>query len=149
VLAAAAVGPGEYLEHVTVWVFEVHAAAAVPVVDHAWLGPARIGPVLQALAPDPAKGSVKIFLTNQEGVVLRRDRSFSLREVQRDIVVGFDDEKVREPGWCRQAEYPRQEARRLLLVTARDDGVIQLHAHLIILRPTLNRSHPLQPRTGR
>jgi len=63
-LAAAAVGPGEDLQQVTVRVFEVHAAAAIPVVDHARLGPARIGPVPQALGADPAKGRVEVFLTN-------------------------------------------------------------------------------------
>jgi hypothetical protein len=56
VLAAAAIGPGEDFQQVTVWVFEVHAPAAIALVDHARLGPTRIGPVPQALAADPAKG---------------------------------------------------------------------------------------------
>jgi hypothetical protein len=49
-LAAAAVRLGDDLQQVTVGVFEVQAAAAVPVVDHPGLGLARICPVRQALA---------------------------------------------------------------------------------------------------
>src|SRR5262249_19677409 len=105
-LAAAAVRPREKFEEVTVGIFEVHAAAAVPVIDHARPGPAWISPVLQALALDPVKGSVEVVLTNQEGVVLRRDRTRSLREIQRDVVVGLDHEEMREPGWRRQAQDP-------------------------------------------
>src|SRR6516225_6392508 len=72
-LAAAAVGPGDDLQQVTVRVFEIQSAAAVPVVDHTRPGLARIGPVPKVLVADPAKGRVEFFLTDQEGVVLRRD----------------------------------------------------------------------------
>jgi len=124
---------------VTVRVFEVHAAPAVPVVDHAGLPPAWISPELQSLALDPAEGTIKLCLTNQERVVLGRDGAGGLGEVQRDIVVGLNHKEVREPDWRRKAEDPREEARRPLLVAARDDGVIQLHAHLMIVRPALYR----------
>src|SRR5262249_16280750 len=78
---------------------------------------------------DPAKSGLEFFLTNEEGVVLGRDLPGGLGEVQRDGVVGLDHEKMRKPGCRRQAKDPGQERRRPLLVTARDDGVVQLHAH--------------------
>ena len=59
--------------------------------------------------------------------------SGGLSKVQRDPIAGLDDEKVREPGHRRQAKDPGQERRRPLLVTAGDDGVIQLHAHPVIV----------------
>jgi len=54
-LAAAAVGPGDDLQQVAVGVFEVHAAAAVAVVDRPALGLAGIGPVGQLLVADAAE----------------------------------------------------------------------------------------------
>jgi len=55
---------------VTVGVFEVQAAAAVPVVDHPGLGLAGICPVRQVLAADAAKGRIEFLLTDEEGVML-------------------------------------------------------------------------------
>ena len=124
-LAAAAVGPGDDLQQVTVRVFEVQSAAAVPVVDHPRPGLARIGPVRKVLVADPVKGRIEFFLTHEEGVVLGRDLPGGLGEVQGDIIVGLDHEKMGKPGWRRQAKDARQEGRRPLLVTARDDGVVQ------------------------
>jgi hypothetical protein len=58
----------------------------------------------------------------------RLDRHGTARIVRRV----FDDEEMREPGRRRQAKDPGQERRRPLLVTAGDDGVVQLHAHPVI-----------------
>jgi hypothetical protein len=75
--------------------------------------------------------------------VLRCDLPGGLGEVQRDAIVGLDHEKVTKPGWRRQAGNPGQERRRPLLVTARDDGVVQLHAHAVIVpsQQASERSH--------
>ena len=105
--AAAAVGPGDDLQQVTVRVFEIQSAAAVPVVDHTRPGLARIGPVPKVLVADPAKGRVEFFLTDQEGVVLRRDLCGGHGEVQGDVVIGLDHEKMAKPGWRRQAKDAR------------------------------------------
>ena len=79
--------------------------------------------------PDAAEGGVELVLAHEERVVLGDDLSAGLGEVQRDGVVGLDHEKMPEPGGRRQAENLAQEGRRPLLVTAGDDGVVQLHAH--------------------
>jgi hypothetical protein len=89
-LSAAAVGPGDDLQYVTVRVCEVHAAATVAVVDHLRLGLARICPVRQVVVLDAAEGRVKFFLTDEEGVVLGCYRRGGLGEVQRDAIVSFD-----------------------------------------------------------
>src|SRR6266699_755726 len=81
-LAAAAVGAGEELEQVAVGVLEVHAAATVPAVDRAALGPPRIGPVRQVLFADPAEGGVELLLPHQERVVLGGYLVAGLREIQ-------------------------------------------------------------------
>src|SRR5581483_11675614 len=126
---AAAIGAGDELEHVAVGVLEVDAAAAVVVVDHAGLTPAWVGPERQVLRADPAEGGVELFLLHQEGVVLGRYLAAGLGKVQGYAVVGLDDEEVPEAGGRGQAEDAGQERRRPRLVTARDDGVVQLHAH--------------------
>ena len=64
-------------------------------------------------------------------------RPGGLGEVQRDAVVRLHHEKVPEAGGRGQAENPAQERRRLLLVAARDDGVVQLHAHPVIVPSVL------------
>ena len=117
----------------TVGVLEIQAAAVVPVVDHPRPALARICPVRQPLVPDAAKCRVEFLLANEEGVMLASDRLAGLGEVQRDAIVGLDDEEMREPPRCRQAEDPSQERCRPLLVTAGDDGVVQLHAHPVIM----------------
>src|SRR5690349_2509587 len=132
-LATAAVGAGDDLEQVAVGVLEVQAAAPVPVVDLAAPAPAGIRPVGQVPFADPAERGVKLLLADQEGVMLRGDLPAGLAEVQRDAVIGLHDEEVPEPGGGRQAEDPGQERGRPLLVAARDDGVVQLHAHTGIL----------------
>jgi hypothetical protein len=123
-LTAAAVRPGDDLQHVTVRVLEVQSAATVPAVDDPRLSPARIRPVRELLVADPVKGSIEFVVTNEECIMLARDLFSGLGEVQRDTVIGLDYEKVCEPGRGGQAKDAGQEGRRPLLVTAGDDGVV-------------------------
>src|SRR5207245_7405353 len=125
-LAAAAVRAGDDLQPVTVGVVEVQAAAAVVVVDRPGPALAGIRPIRQPPVPDAAEDGVELVLTHEERVVLGDDLSAGLCEVQRDGVVGLDHEKMPEPGGRWQAENLVQEGRRPLLVTAGDDGVVQL-----------------------
>src|SRR5262249_20305296 len=116
-------------------VLEIHPAAAVVVVDLAGPRPARVGPVPQSPFGDPAEDRVEVVFADQERVMLRDDVSGRFPEIQRNAVVGLDDEERPEPSRWRQTENPGQELRRALLVPAPDDGVVQLHAHLTILLP--------------
>src|SRR5258708_35063527 len=88
-MAASAVSPRENLEHVTVGIFQVQAAAAVPGVDLLAPGLAGVCPVRQGPFPDAAEGGVEVFLVDQERVVLGSDLPARLAEVQRDMGGGL------------------------------------------------------------
>src|SRR5215475_1955528 len=126
---AAPVGACENLQQVTVGVFEVHAATPVASVDLSGSGPARIGPVCAPLLADAAEDPVEVVFAYQEGVMLGGNLAFPLVEIERDAVVGLDDEEGPEAHGRRQAENLGEEGRRSPLVTAPDDGMVQLHAH--------------------
>src|SRR5215472_14562820 len=108
--AAAAVGPGDDLQQMAVRVLEVQSAAAVPVVDHPRTGLARIGPVRKVLVADPVEGRIEFFVTDEEGVVLGRDLSGGLGEVQGDVVGGLDRAIVKT---CGSRSFRRLPAGRL------------------------------------
>jgi len=107
----AAVRPGKNLQQVPVGVFEVQAAAAIAAVDRPLLALARVCPVRQAVVADTAKSCVELFLSHQEGVVLGGDLPAGLGEIQRDAVVGLDDEEMCEAGSWWQAKDPGEERR--------------------------------------
>src|SRR6516162_7404606 len=127
--AAAAVGPGDDLQQVAVGIVEVQAAAAVTVADLPPPGLARIRPVRQILLADAAERGVELLLAHEERVMLGRYLLVGLGEVQRDAVVRLDHQEVPEAGRRGQAEDPGEERRRPLLVAARHNSVVQLHAH--------------------
>ena len=118
-LAAAAVGPGNDLQQVTVRVFEVQSAAAVPVVDHPKPGLAGICPVREALATDMVKGRIEVLLTHEERVMLGRYRPCGLGEVERDALVS--PELRKEQGHERQGR-DRGPRGRVLCVHSRGLG---------------------------
>src|ERR1700739_2571348 len=95
-------------------------------------GPAGIGPVGQVLLAEAVEGGVELGLADQERVVLRGDRAGGLGEIEGDVVVRFDDQEVAEAGGRGQAQDLAEERRRAFLVTARDDGVVQLDAHAVL-----------------
>jgi ABC-2 type transport system permease protein/oleandomycin transport system permease protein len=106
---AAAVGAGQDLQQVAVRVLEVQAAAAVAVVDGLALRPAGIGPVGQVPLAETVEGGVELDLADQERVVLRGNRAGGLGEIERDVVVGLDDQEVAEAGGGPQAQDLGQE----------------------------------------
>src|SRR6266568_5097674 len=126
---AAAVRTGDDLHQVPVRVGEVDAATAVVAVDLAGPGPAGVRPVRHVAPGDPPEDHVELVLADQERVVLGRDLSVGLVEVERDAVVRRRDQEPPEPGRGGQAEDLGEERGQPLLVTARDDGVILYHAH--------------------
>src|SRR5580692_4398762 len=129
---AAAVGAGQDFQEVAVRVFEVQAAAGVAVVDGLAAGPGRIGPVGQVPLAEAVEGGVELDLADQERIVLWRDRAGGLGEIEGDGVVRLHHEKVGEAGRRGQAEDLAEERRRALLVTAGNDGVVQLDAHAVL-----------------
>src|SRR5207248_8033701 len=87
-LGLGAVRPRDDLEEVLARLLEVHAAAAVVVVDLALLLLHRIGPVVDALLPDAAEDLVELLLADEEGIVLRLGIVVGVAEVERHAEIG-------------------------------------------------------------
>jgi hypothetical protein len=77
----APVGSGDDFQVVAIGVGKVDTAPAITVVDLAGTVAHGVGPVLEAAFADAAEDGVEIGLTDQEGVVLRPDRTFGIGEV--------------------------------------------------------------------
>src|SRR6059058_3680257 len=86
---------GDDLQEVPARLFEVHAAAAVVVVDFSLLPLRRIGPVVHAAFLDAAEDGVELFLADEERVVLLLDLVVGVAEVERHVVGELDREEVR------------------------------------------------------
>src|SRR4029453_14602433 len=112
----------------------------------------RVGPVLDPPLADAAVHVVEIVLTDQEGVVRGCDLAVRVVEIERHAVVEVDDVE-RSPGLrFGPAEHLGEERRRLLLVAAPDDRVVQLRAHTVMLgapRVTAVRPGPRSRRRRR
>jgi len=126
-----AVGPGEDFQVVPTGILEIHAAAAVIVVDLAGPAAPRVGPMLHASLTDASVDGVELVLGYQEGVVLRADvlALGHLRVVEADTVVEFDRQERTEflGGW--QAEQLGEEVGGFLAVLRGDDGVVERDCH--------------------
>src|ERR1700761_9782888 len=97
---------------------EVHAAAAVPVVDLAGSSGARVSPVLQATRLDPAVDRVEILFGDQKRVVLPSDflALGDIRVIETGAMLECDNHEVAERCRAGQAEQFGEKFRRLLLV---------------------------------
>ncbi len=108
-------------------IHEVHAPAAVVVVDLARLLSVRIGVVRDPRLPDAGEGGVELLVGDEEGVVLHDDR---LRrdggEVQGHPVAGGDRDERAPLGPDLQPQHVGQERGGLPVVPGVDDGVVQL-----------------------
>src|SRR5690554_5105550 len=103
--AAAPVGSGDDLEVVPVGIEEVHAPAAVVVVDLACTLASGIGPVLHLAIGNPAEDPVEVVLAHEEGVVDGLDAlAVVVDEVEAHPVVGVHDPEVAEAGRAVEVE---------------------------------------------
>ena len=141
-LAARAVGPGQDLHAMPGGVGEVHAAAAVAVVDLAGPFGARVRPVLQATRLDLAVDRVEILFGNQKCVVLPPDflALGDVRVIETGAVLECDDHEAAERRRAGQAEQLGEKFRGLLLVAGGDDGVVETDGHSSLLSPSRERA---------
>src|SRR5690348_2699337 len=108
--AAAAVGPRDRFEHMTVGIFEVDPAAAIPLVDLVPLTATGIGPIGQVPLPNAREDLVEFGLGHQKGVMLRNDLAivasvlFNVHIIQRGITHRYDRKRP-QPQRRRQTEY--------------------------------------------
>src|SRR5262249_30052855 len=122
-LGSAAVRTREDLEQVAVGVAEVQAAASVVTIDLAAPRAARVGPIFDAALADASEDRVEVVLIDQKGIVLRRDLTVAVVEVERYAILELDDQERTEARGARPPENLGEEGRRLFLVTAPDDRV--------------------------
>jgi hypothetical protein len=110
-------------------VLEVDAAAAIVMVDLAFLAPLWIGPIRETLLLDPAENHVELRLAHEEREMTRRDVALPVHEVEIDPVGGRDD--LERPPFAsgRQTEDAREKIHRHFAVVGPDDGVVELHGH--------------------
>jgi hypothetical protein len=97
-------------------VLEVDAAAAIVMVDLAFLAPLWIGPIRETLLLDPAENHVELRLAHEEREMTRRDVALPVHEVEIDAVGGRDD--LERPSFAsrRQTEDAGEKIRRHLTV---------------------------------
>src|SRR5262249_1544447 len=103
--------------------------AAVVVVDLLRGLLEGIRPVVETTLDDAPVDLVELVLRHDEGVVLRRDVAVDVVEVHRDAVAELDHEERPEACGLGQPEHLREKRRRLLLVAAPHDRVIELRGH--------------------
>src|ERR1051325_1994549 len=132
--AAGAVRARDRLEHMPVGVFEVHPAAAIPLVDLIPLSTTRVGPIGQMPFPNAREDLVEFGLGYQKCVMLRSDLAvaasvlFDIHGIQRGVPYRYD-RKMPQPYRRRQTEYLGQEFARRFMIVRGDDCVIQTNGH--------------------
>src|SRR5579885_3071569 len=132
--AGAPVGAGQDLEEMSVGVFEIGAAAVVPVVDLIAPPLVGIGPIGQAALLDAGEDLVELGLAHQERIMLRLDLPAGIDEIQGQFVADRDQGKGTEEDRRREAEDLAQEQGRGLPVAGRHDRMIELGCHWLKTR---------------
>jgi hypothetical protein len=92
----AALVARDHFQVVTIGVGKVNPAPAIVMINLAGTATLRISPMLEPSGADAAEDSVKIRLTNQEGVMLWPDRVVGIGEVERDAIVEFHHVEMAE-----------------------------------------------------
>ena len=128
-LFSAPVRARDDLEHVAIEIFEINAATTVVIVNFVRPRFQGICPVTQALVADPRERCVKFALVDKKCVVLNRDRSGLLHEIERNVVGQLHHHEMVKRYCGRAAENFDQKRRGSLLVAAPDDRMIQLNWH--------------------
>src|SRR5262245_22521788 len=114
----------------SVGVLEIEPAAAIIVVDRTRPALAGIRPVLDAALADAREDLIELVLADQERIMLGGDLAIRVVEVERYRVAELDHQERSEPAGWRQPEHLGEKSRRLLLVAAPDDGVVEFCRHL-------------------
>jgi hypothetical protein len=126
---SATVRTGDDLEEVPVRIVPVNTSAAVIPVDLARSRMTRIGPIWQISRANTRKDFVELGVADDESVVLARNLSVNLHEVERHSIFHLYAVKGPEPMRRRESEDLCQELCRRSCVTGGDDRVVEMDAH--------------------
>ena len=99
-----ALWPGHNLEIMTARIFKVSAAPSVIGIDLVRPMVMRVRPELKPAPPDAPENFVKLYFAHQKGVMLRRNISISVGEVQSDIIIRLNRKEWSKGGWSRKPE---------------------------------------------
>jgi hypothetical protein len=109
----------------------------VAVVDLHVVLRARAAAVLEAGLLHAAEDGIEVLIRHQEGVVVALE-VLAVVEVQREVLVDLHRGEVAEEAGVLQAHDVGYEPSRLLFVLRRDNGVIQVDSHRVLLRVLFN-----------
>src|SRR5262249_24813587 len=143
---AAAIGPRDNLEQMTIWILEVDAASTVMVVNLACLGARGIAPIWEPLLSHPTKDLVDLRFANQKGIVLHRDVAILVHEIDAYAVAGGHHLKWPPLIGCGQAQHLRKKARRCFAIVRPYDGVVEFDCHPMLPLPLVAFRRALRTR---
>jgi hypothetical protein len=128
-----AVWTGDDLKQMTVWVFEIDAAAAIMMIDFIRACPARIGPVGQFPFTNAAEDLIELSFADQESVVLGRDLAVGIHVIQVGAVFGRDHLERPPALGVGKAKHLRQEHSRHLTIMGCQNRVVEIDSHALLL----------------
>src|SRR5215472_4929522 len=110
-------------------VLEVHATAAIPVVELAVLQAPRCAAIGETRIAYPAKDGVEGGVVEVEGIVMTFEIRLLTEQQRERLIDAYRREMPRRPIEA-QAEDAREKPRGSVLVTRRHDGVVQRNGHI-------------------
>jgi hypothetical protein len=119
---------GHELEYVAVWVFEIDAAAAVPVIELTVIEAPGGAAVCEPRPLDALEDGVELGIADVEGVMVTAERGVVI-EQERQAAVHPNRREVAACRIERQAEDVGEEPGSGHFVTRRHDGVVQDDGH--------------------
>src|SRR5258706_5789449 len=109
--AATAIRACDDLKQMLIGISEIKSASTIMCIDFPRVGTRRIGPEGEAPIFHAAKDLIELLLTDQKGIVLRRNLTVLIQEVDVYAVSGHDHLKRPPLFGRRQAQYIRQKSR--------------------------------------
>jgi hypothetical protein len=113
----------------TARIFKVSAAPSVIGIDLARPMVMRVCPERKPALPDATENFVKLHIAHQKGVMLWRNISISVGEVQSDLIISLNRKEWSKAGWGRKPENFNKKSCGRALVVRVDDGMVKFNAH--------------------
>jgi hypothetical protein len=89
----------------------------------------RVCPERKPALPNAPENFVKLHIAHQKGVMLRRNISISVGEVQSDLIIRLHRKEWSKGGWRRKPENFNKKSCGRALVVRVDDGMVKFNAH--------------------
>jgi len=113
----------------TARIFKVSAAPSVIGIDLVRPMVMRVCPERKPALPDATENFIKLHIAHQKGVMLRRNISINVGEVQSDLIISLNRKEWSKAGWGRKSENFNKKSCGRALVVRVDDGMVKFNAH--------------------